>query len=125
MLESFVFAFNAVMPILLLMLLGYWLKHRGVFREETLKQLNDFVFRFVLSAMMFRNIYSLRDLAEIPVDLMIFSLVSIASITLFSFGAQALLLLLGLRLPGWRLSSSCAFPLSLSEASLKPSLCQK
>lgn len=40
-------------------------------------------------------------------------------------GAQALLLLLGLRLPGWRLSGSCAFPLSLSEASLKPSLCQK
>ena len=41
------------------------------------------------------------------------------------FCARALLLLLDLRLPGWRLSGSCAFTLSLSEASLKPSLCQK
>ena len=41
------------------------------------------------------------------------------------FCARALLLLPDLRLPGWRLSGSCAFTLSLSEASLKPSLCQK
>lgn len=41
------------------------------------------------------------------------------------FCARALLLLLDLRLPGWCLSGSCAFTLSLSEASLKPSLCQK
>ena len=57
--DTFLFAFNAVTPMLLLMLLGAWLKHRRFFDDATLKKMNAFTFRFGILAMMFRNIYSL------------------------------------------------------------------
>ena len=53
--DTFWFAFNAVMPMVLLMLLGWWLKRKGIFDENLLKRMNGFTFRFGLSAMMFRN----------------------------------------------------------------------
>ena len=53
MLGSFAYAFNAVIPILALMTLGYWLKRAGIFNEDTLKRMNTFVFRCGLSVMIF------------------------------------------------------------------------
>lgn len=86
MLENFAFAFNAVMPILLLMLLGYCLKLQGLFNSDTMKRMNTFVFRYGLSIMMFCNVYSLDDLSDIPVDLMVFALGSIMIITVLYLG---------------------------------------
>ena len=82
MLESFAFAFNAVVPILALMSLGYYLKRICLFNEDTLKRMNTFVFRCGLSVMMFCNIYSLHDLSDIPLTLMFFMLASIILLTL-------------------------------------------
>lgn len=82
MLGSFAFAFNAVVPILSLMALGYGLKRSGMFREDTLKEMNSFVFRYGLSVMMFCNIYSLENLSDIPLQLMLFTLGSIILLTL-------------------------------------------
>lgn len=90
MLDSFFFAFHAVTPILLLMLLGYWLKQTGFFSEDTLRSMNTFVFRYGLSALMFCNIYSLDSLSDIPVDLMLFSLCTIFLITLLYVGVAML-----------------------------------
>lgn len=90
MLDNFAFAFNAVVPILLLMLLGYYLKLRGLFNEDTLKRMNTFVFRFGLSVMMFCNIYSLESLSDIPLDLMAISLCTIIPITLLYVGIAML-----------------------------------
>ena len=90
MLGSFAYAFNAVIPILALMALGYWLKRAGIFNEDTLKRMNTFVFRCGLSVMMFCNIYSLDDLSAIPADLMLFTLVSIMLLTLLYTGVARL-----------------------------------
>lgn len=86
MLESFSFAFNAVVPILALMVLGYYLKRAGLFNEDTLKRMNTFVFRFGLSSLMFCNIYSLKNLSDIPLALMLFTLASIILLTLLYAG---------------------------------------
>lgn len=86
MLGNFAFAFNAVVPILALMALGYALKCGSLFNEDTLKRMNTFVFRCGLSVMMFCNIYSLDNLSAIPLDLMVFTLLSIILLTLLYVG---------------------------------------
>ena len=81
MMDSFLFAFNAVMPMLLLMLLGCWLKETKFFDDAVLKKMNTFAFRFGISAMMFRNIYSLSSLSDIRLNVMGFVLVSLVILT--------------------------------------------
>lgn len=90
MLQNFSFAFNAVVPMVSLMGLGYWLKMRKFFDAELLKKLNAFTFRFGVSALMFCNVYSLPSLGDIPVDFMCFVLVSVFIITLLSLAAAML-----------------------------------
>ncbi len=87
MIDNFAFAANAVLPMLLLMLLGYYLKKRGIFEQKTIQGLNIFAFRFGISALMFRNVYTIDSIRAIPLDLMIFILVSCVAITLMSAAA--------------------------------------
>ena len=68
MFDTFLYAFNAVTPMLLLMLLGWGMKAAKFFDDNLLKRMNSFTFRFGISAMMFRNIYSLSSLREIHLD---------------------------------------------------------
>lgn len=67
--EAFVYSFEAVMPMLLLMLLGFGMKRAEVFDDSLLRKMNSFTFRFGISAMMFCNTYSLDSLEEIHLDL--------------------------------------------------------
>lgn len=75
--DTFWFAFNAVMPMVLLMLLGWWLKRKGIFDENLLKRMNGFTFRFGLSAMMFRNTYTLSSLDDLQLNVITCVLASI------------------------------------------------
>lgn len=91
MLDVFVYALNAVMPILLLVLLGYGLKRTGLFTQEWLRIANKFNFHYCLCALMFCNIYSLDGLGEIDFSLALFVLASLILLTVFGFGfAQVL-----------------------------------
>lgn len=81
MLDTFFFAFNAVTPMLLLMLLGCWLKAKHFFDDALLKKMNSFTFRFCISAMMFRNIYSLSSLEDIHLNIMGYVIVSSLALT--------------------------------------------
>lgn len=85
MLDVFVYALNAVMPILLLVLLGYMLKETGLFTPEWLRIANKFNFHYCLCALMFCNIYSLDGLEEIDVRLALFILVSLILLTALGF----------------------------------------
>lgn len=85
MLDSLLFAANAIVPMVLLLLLGYLLGRRGYFSAETLKQMNHFVFRFCVSSMMFRGIYTLSSLSDIGIDTMAFSLASVVVLTLIGW----------------------------------------
>ncbi|MBQ0125610.1 MAG: AEC family transporter, partial [Clostridiales bacterium] len=71
--NTFLFALNAIMPIVLLIALGYIFKRTGLFSEEFLNKGNSFSFRVLIPAMLFCNIYDLEDLGEINVKAVIFS----------------------------------------------------
>lgn len=81
MLDSLIFAANSIIPMMLLMLLGYLLGRKHFFSDETLRQMNRFTFRFCVSAMMFRGIYTLSSLSDIGLDTMCFVLVSVVALT--------------------------------------------
>ena len=61
----FLFAFNAISPIILLILLGYILKKINFLDEGWFKKGNKFVFRVCLPVLLFMNVYHIESLAEI------------------------------------------------------------
>ncbi len=63
--EIFQFSFNAVMPILLLSLVGYLLRITRFADDRFFKKLNTLVFRLFLPILLFMNIYSIESLADI------------------------------------------------------------
>lgn len=68
----FMTAFNAVMPIVLMIALGYVLHHRGVLGAEFLKNGNRLVFKIGLPAMLFVNVYSIESLGHIRWDIVLY-----------------------------------------------------
>ena len=63
--DNVIFALNAVLPIVLLIALGYILKKVGLFTEGFLSVANKFCFRVLLPTMLFMNIYKIDSLADV------------------------------------------------------------
>ena len=82
MLSVFLYAFNAVSPILILCLAGYFLKIRGIFDVDFFKKLNKLAFHYCFPALMFVNVYSLDSIRKINVRLGIYIICSIIVLTL-------------------------------------------
>jgi len=64
--DIFIFSVNAVLPLILIILLGYFLKQKGFLSKEFLKIGNKLVFRVCLPVMLFCNIAELEDVNQIP-----------------------------------------------------------
>ncbi len=58
--KSFVFALEAVLPIILMVALGYLIKRIGLVKQEYSKILNKLVFRVFLPVMLFLNVYNIK-----------------------------------------------------------------
>ena len=71
--ETLLFAINAVFPILLLILLGYYLKRIKFLTDDFLKIGNKFVFRVGLPFLLFYNIYNIDSLKNINWSVVIYS----------------------------------------------------
>lgn len=67
-------ALNAVVPIILLILLGYLLRQRGFLTPEFLQVGNKLVFKVMLPTMLFINIYSIESLSGIRWELALYAL---------------------------------------------------
>ena len=65
MFNVFLYAFNAVMPILLLLLLGYALRRVGFAGEEFFKKANALVFHVFLPLLLFCNVYDIDSLSDV------------------------------------------------------------
>lgn len=78
-------AVEAVVPIILLILLGVWLRRRGVLSDGFLDTGNKLVFRLGLPCMLFVNVYSIESLETVRWD-----------VILYACGAICLIFLLGL-----------------------------
>ena len=58
--ENLILSLNTVVPLFLLMMLGYFLKRIKLMPESILTQLNKLVFNVFLAASLFYNIYTTK-----------------------------------------------------------------
>ena len=65
MLHILMTAVNAVVPIVLLILLGYLLRRRGMISGEFVKTGNSVVFKVFLPVMLFLNVYEINSLTDV------------------------------------------------------------
>ncbi len=65
MLSNLFFTLNAVMPIILIIAVGYFLKRIGLFDEKFFSLMNKLSFRCCLPCLLFYNIYNVENLSEI------------------------------------------------------------
>lgn len=79
-------AANAVLPLVVLIGLGYWLRQIGFFTEGFLKTGNKLVFTLCLPCMMFVNIYDVEGFSAIAWDVVLYSLVLIFLLFLLGIG---------------------------------------
>ena len=86
MADAFLFAFQVISPMVLLMLLGFWGRRKEFFNDLILGKLNSFIFKTGIPALMFCNIYTLNELSDISLPLMFFTLLSLAGLTLVGIG---------------------------------------
>lgn len=89
--DSFLFAINAVMPIILMVAVGYALKKIGLMGPELSKAANKLVFRVFLPATLFLNVYKIRDLGGIELGYIGYALIVVFAIFLLAIPAAMLL----------------------------------
>lgn len=70
-------AINAVLPIILLILLGYILKQKKFLTEDFVKTGNKFVFKVCLPCMLFINVYDIESFTSIRWDIVIYCVIVI------------------------------------------------
>lgn len=80
-------AVNAIVPILLMILLGYGLRKIGFLNENFIKLGNKLVFNICLPAMLFVNIYDIEGFSAIKWDIVIYTVCMICLLFLLSFCA--------------------------------------
>ena len=66
-------AVNAVLPIVLLILLGYWLRQKNFLNDTFIKTGNALVFNICLPCMLFINVYDIEGFESISWDIVIYS----------------------------------------------------
>ncbi len=62
--NPFLFALNAISPIIIMIALGYFLKKIGLVSPDMAKSLNKLVFRVFLPVMLFLNVYKIENTAS-------------------------------------------------------------
>lgn len=77
MLDAFIFAANAVLPIIILIVLGYLLKKIGLLTKAFLDVGNKLTFRVLLPVMLFCNVYEIERLSEINFAFVLYGIVAI------------------------------------------------
>lgn len=80
-------AFNAVAPVVLLILMGYFLKCKGFLSKEFLRVGNKLVFNVCLPCMLFINVYSIDGFSSISWDIVIYGVLMLVVIFILGLGA--------------------------------------
>lgn len=80
--DSFIFAINAVMPLILMVALGYILKRVGMIKTDFVKVANKLVFRVFLPSTLFLNVYKIGSAADIDIAYVIYALAVVIAVFL-------------------------------------------
>lgn len=87
--DSFLFSVGAVAPIVLMVIIGYFLKMIGWMDERFAKDANKLVFRAFMPIMLFLNIYRIEDLSGIDFGFIGFVLIILLAVFFLSIPASA------------------------------------
>ncbi len=88
--DSLVFAMNAVLPIILMVGIGYFLKRIGLLNLSISKALNKLVFHLFLPVMLFLNIYKIQSFSGIGLGYIGYAAVMLLCIFLIALPAVLL-----------------------------------
>ena len=88
--SAFMFSFNAVSPIVIMVAIGYLIKRMGILNEGVAKVINRVVFRLLLPCSLFLNIYSMEDIASVDFKYIYFAVGAIVLIFLCIIPASKL-----------------------------------
>lgn len=88
--DSFIFAVNAVLPIVLMIAVGYILKRIGFMSGEFAKAANKLVFRVFLPAMLFLNVYKIDSFGGVHPGYIVYCLIALLVIFLLAIPAVLL-----------------------------------
>ena len=80
--SSFLFALNAVLPIILMVGMGYVAKRVGLITPEIAKGANKLVFRMFLPCLLFLNVYKISSVGDVGVGYIFY--IVIAEIIIFA-----------------------------------------
>lgn len=72
--DSFIFSLNAILPIVLLVLIGYFLKRIGLLKLELAKGIHKLVFRVFLPVMLFLNVYKIETVEGIGIGYIFYAI---------------------------------------------------
>ena len=89
--DSFLFALNAVAPIVIVVAIGYLLKRVGVIDGGFAKLANKLVFHVFLPAKLFLNIYRIDTIAEIELNYVIYTVLALLAVFLLALPAVLLI----------------------------------
>lgn len=78
--DAFIFAADAVLPIVLMIALGYFLKKIGLLNREFLDTGNKLTFRVLIPALLYYNIYGIQSLRSINVRFVLYGVVMVIAI---------------------------------------------
>lgn len=82
--SAFLFAINATIPIVVIMVLGYVLKKIGLVSIDLSKQINKLVYRVFLPVMLFLNIYKIESFEQMDFGYVLYALSAVLVIFLVS-----------------------------------------
>ncbi len=82
---SFIFALNAVLPIVLTVALGYLLKKIGWMDVAFSKKANKLCFRIFLPCMLFLNVYKIENIGNIETDYIIYTAIAVLALFFIAF----------------------------------------
>ncbi|MDE7326977.1 MAG: AEC family transporter [Lachnospiraceae bacterium] len=77
MIDAFIFAANAIFPIILMIVLGYFLKRAGMLTQGFLDTGNRFTFRVLIPALLYYNVYGIESLKEINFTFVLYGIAAI------------------------------------------------
>lgn len=94
MLDKLIFTCNAVLPIVLMILIGYGVKKIKLLPENFFKMANKLCFRLCLPVLLFYNIYSVDNIQAIGENWQIIVFAVVAIVVIFAIGLFMTMLLI-------------------------------
>ena len=88
--SDLIFAINATGPIVLTVVVGYYLKRLGMLDGNVARVLNKLVFRVFLPAMLFLNMYKIESLADVDFGFVWYTVIATVVLFCAAFGAVLL-----------------------------------